>query len=79
MMADVWSEAWRDRLQALPPYESWQWQLSKNDTAERLTCILCDHGHEEHGDPPEWLVSYRVPGARVAKGLHERCRKLQQA
>lgn len=75
MMADVWRQAWVERLAALVHLP---WQLSLdlrlNEEAEHLSCILCEHGHEDHVDPPEWLVSFRSEGALYTKGLHERCR-----
>lgn len=44
-----------------------------NTDAERLTCIVCEHGHETHLPPPEWLVTLLSPTATVCKGLHEAC------
>jgi hypothetical protein len=74
MMADVWAEAWRDRLRALPDVAQVTLRIVKNTDAEHLSCILCGHGHEDSRDPPEWLVTYLTQSERICKGLHEQCR-----
>ena len=44
-----------------------------NTDGERLTCVICDHGHEDYGMPPEWLVTMLTPTATIMRGLHEAC------
>lgn len=77
-MYDLFKEQWdtlmrrlvRDRANAFPVVLLPQ----PNQDAEHLTCILCDHGHEEDRPPPEWLVTLRIDAATIMKGLHESCR-----
>ena len=46
---------------------------TSNVDGERLTCLICGHGHEEFRDPPEWIVTMQSQTQTLGKGLHEAC------
>ena len=73
MMSDVFMDEWRARLRQLTPTPL-VLVLEENLDAEHLSCIVCGHGHEDIGNPPEWLVTVRSPSATIGHGLHEHCR-----
>ena len=60
-------------LMARPPSDALAVRPERNSDGEHLSCIVCDHGHEELGPAPEWLVTVRGSHATYVKGLHEAC------
>ena len=74
-MHNPFPQIWKDEIAALPPVSELTIAIVPNHEAERLSCIVCNLGHEERGRAPEWTVLLRSPYESVNKGLHERCRK----
>lgn len=77
MMADLWMQAWTNRVKKLPRPEPLQLFPEPNVEAERLGCVICGAGSDERGSPPEWLVTMSATDATITRGLHESCRVKQ--
>lgn len=74
-MNNAFEDLWREQILSLPSPQPLILSPVRNVEMEYLSCILCGHGHEESGRPPEWLVTHRTECATVTRGLHERCRQ----
>lgn len=73
-MHDPFPSVWADILAQLPRSEPLVFHPEPNTTAERLSCVICEHGAEASGPPPEWLITHRSRHSTITRGLHERCR-----